>query len=227
MLNQTVKSPSSKEVALDLLNIKNSMIDDADKIITFLAIRRNKLQGMKPLWFLINEICTCLITKKQCAAMTLTNHLLESSIKLALILWNADLKDADSTKDFAVMYKDEIKDYQGKEMSENLTSALECELITKKEYKDLSELKLEYRHHISHASNNKYIRNVKTTIMTYDTATSESSEKQVGVTGNPILNLLAQESFMRQNAEGYFMHVYSYIMIWDAKIHQHYLSKNK
>lgn len=41
MLNQTVKSPSSKEVAVDLLNIKNSMIDDADKIITFLAIRRN------------------------------------------------------------------------------------------------------------------------------------------------------------------------------------------
>ena len=227
MLKQTVKSPSAKEVAEDMLKIKNDMIDDVDKIITFLAIRRNKLQGLKPLCFLINEICECLITNKQCAAMTLTNHLLESSIKLALILWSATLRGVDETKDFEVMYKDEIKNYQGKEMSENLTSALECKLITEEEYKDLSELKLEYRHHISHASNNKYVRNAKTTIMTYDTATSESSEKEVGVTGNPILNLLAQESFMRQNAEGFFMHVYSYIMIWDAKIHQHYLFKNK
>ena len=227
MQEQKIKSPSTKEVVEDLLKIKNGTIDDVDKIITFLAIRRNKLQGMKPLWFLINEICECLITNKQCAAMTLTNHLLEASIKLALILWNADIREVDETKDFEVMYKEEIKDYQGKEMSENLASALESKLISDEEYKDLSELKLEYRHHISHASNNKYIRSARTMIMTYDAATSESSEKEVSVTGNPILNLLAQESFMRQNAEGYFMHVYSYIMTWDAKIHQHYLSKNR
>ena len=100
MQEQKIKSPSTKEVVEDLLKIKNGTIDDVDKIITFLAIRRNKLQGMKPLWFLINEICECLITNKQCAAMTLTNHLLEASIKLALILWNADIREVDETKDF-------------------------------------------------------------------------------------------------------------------------------
>ena len=220
-----IQSPSIKETVENLLMIKGDINNDAEKVISFLAVKRNKLQGLKPLWFIINEICDCLITNKQCAAMTLTNHLLESSIKLSLILWKANLRGIDESKDFEAMYKDEIKEIQGKEMSGNLSSALDNGLISEEEYKDLSELKLEYRHHISHASNNKYIRDAKTIIMTYDTLKSESSEKEVGIIGHPLLNLLAQESFMRQNAERYFMHVYSYIMEWDKKIHEQRMKK--
>lgn len=85
----TIPSPTAEEVKDTLLKIKGEMLNDSEKIVTLIAIKYNKLSGLKPLWFVINEICDCLIMNKQCAAMTLTNHLLESSLKLSLILWKA------------------------------------------------------------------------------------------------------------------------------------------
>ena len=81
--------PTNEEVEEVLLNIKGETIVDNKQLITIIAIKRNMLSYLKPLWFVVNEICDCLIINKQCAAMTLTNHLFESSLKLSLILWKA------------------------------------------------------------------------------------------------------------------------------------------
>ena len=159
--------------------------------------------------------------------MTLTNHLFESSLKLSLILWKAYGKPFDCTKDFETMYKDEVKTYIGKKMGENLKFAIEENMINNDEYKDLSDLMLEYRDHIDHASNNKYIRESRTIIATYDFSTKETTENlNATVIGNPLLYLNTQESFMRKAAYGYFTHVYSYVMKWDKMLDERYIRNN-
>lgn len=208
-------SPTTEEVKNTLLEIKTNMLSGSEKITTLVAIKYNKLSLLKPLWFLINEICECLILNKQCAAMTLTNHLLESSLKLTLILFSKDRDNIDETADFDTMYADEISDFQGAKMKDNLKVAKEKNIIDEDERNDLQNMMLEYRHHISHASNNKYVRNAKTKIWIYDYSTANTSEKEVGVMGNPSLNMLALEQFMRQKAFNYFTHVYAYIAKWD------------
>ena len=153
----TIPSPTAEEVKDSLMKIKGEMLENSEKIVTLIAIKYNKLSRLKPLWYVINEICDCLIMNKQCAAMTLTNHLLESSLKLSLILWKAYENPHDNSKDFETMYKKEVKMYIGKKMGENLKYATEENMINNDEFKDLSDLMLEYRDHIDHASNNKYI----------------------------------------------------------------------
>ena len=219
--------PTNEEVEEVLLNIKGETIVDNKQLITIIAIKRNMLSYLKPLWFVVNEICDCLIINKQCAAMTLTNHLLESSLKLSLILWKAYGKPFDCTKDFETMYKDEVKTYIGKKMGENLKFAIEENMINNDEFKDLSDLMLEYRDHIDHDSNNKYIRESRTIIATYDFSTKETTENlNATVIGNPSLYLNTQESFMRKAAYGYFTHVYSYVMKWDKMLDERYIRNN-
>ena len=81
------------------------------------------------------------------------------------------------------------------------------------------DLMLEYRDHIDHASNNKYIREARTIIATYDFSTKETTENlNATVIGNPLLYLNTQECFMRKAAYGYLTHVYSYVFKWDKMI---------
>ena len=220
MHEQILKSPSAKELREDLLKIKSDMIDDENKIITLIAIKRNLLYSLKPIWYIVNEVCDCLILKKECASMTLTNHLFESSLKLFLILWKTNKKGTNETDNFEDMYKDEIRFFRKNKMKENLKYALNEQLLTKQEFVDLSNLMIEYRDNVSHGSSNSFVRGAKTFLISYDFATKESEEKTVGVLGNPWLNQQAQEFFMRKKAYEYFTHIYKYIMKWDKMLHE-------
>ena len=217
-MNKTViPPPTVEQVKESLLKIKGEMLGDSQELTTLIAIKYNKLTELKPLWFIIDEICDCLILNKQCAAMTLTNHLLESSLKLTLVLFCKE-KSIEGIEDFDTLYKKEIENFQGDTMKNNLKVAKEKNIINEDDYKDLCKMMIEYRHHISHASNNKYIREARTKIWSYDFFDSSTYEKEVGVTGNPQLNLSALELFMRQEAFRYFTHVYMYITKWDKII---------
>lgn len=223
----TIPFPTAELVKKSLLKIKCEMLEDSEKVIALIAIKHNKLYRLQPLWFVINEICDCLIMNKQCAAITLTNHLLESSLKLSLILWKAYESPFDNSKDFETMFKKEVKMYIGKKMGENLDFALEGKLISNDEHQYLTTLMLEYRDHIDHASNNKYIRDMRTIIATYDFATKESTENlNARVTNNPLLYLNSQENFMRKYAYDYFSRVYYQILKWDKMIHDRYTQNN-
>lgn len=221
MQKPILKHPSNKEISEDLLKIKSDMIADADKIVTLIAIKRNILGNLNPIWYIVNEICDCLILKKECAAITLTNHLFESSLKLFLVLCEGNKKTTERSGNFEDMYKKEIRFFQKNKMKENLKYALDEKLITEEEHKELFGLMIEYRDNISHDSSNSYVRGAKTILLSYDFATKESEEKTVGVLGNPWLNQKAKELFMRKKAYEYFTHVYMYIMKWDKMIQEH------
>lgn len=210
-------------------NIINIKIEKNEaRVSQLLAVQKTYLRGLRPLMSIVCEICDCLIINKQCAAMTLTNHLLESSLKLSLILWKANEKPFDNVRAFEKIYEKEVKLYMGNMLSRNIKLALEETLINDIEGKELTELMLEYRNHIDHASNNKYVRGVETIIATLNLSTGESTENlNAKVTGNPLLYLNAQEGFMRAYAYDYFMRVFSYIMKWDNKIHERYIQNNK
>lgn len=107
-MNKTViPPPTVEQVKESLLKIKGEMLGDSQELTTLIAIKYNKLTELKPLWFIIDEICDCLILNKQCAAMTLTNHLLESSLKLTLVLFCKE-KSIEGIEDFDTLYKKEI-----------------------------------------------------------------------------------------------------------------------
>lgn len=228
MIKQLINTTTAKEVSDYLLAIKNDINCDFEIILKLLRVKKTTLKGLRPLEFIINEICDCLVLNKQCAATTLTNYLLESSLKLSLIYWKAYEKPFDNKKDFEMMYIYEVEKYIGKEMSKILNFAFEEHLIDINDMNDLKKLMLEYRNHIDHASNNKSIRNLRIPIATLDLNTNESTENlNAKVTGNPLLYLIAQEDFMRINAYDYFMHVFSYILKWDDMLHERYNKINK
>lgn len=220
MQKPILRTPSDKEISEELMKIRSELIENTDKIVTLIAIKRNILGNLKPICYIVNEICDCLILKKECAAITLTNHLFESSLKLFLTICKASERIIDKSDGFEDMYKEEIRFFQKNKMKENLKYALNKNLITEEEYKDLFNLMIEYRDNISHDSSNSFVRGAKTVVLSYDFATKESKEKIVGVLGNPWLNQQAKESFMRKNAYEYFTHIYMYIMKWDMRIQE-------
>lgn len=223
MEKQIINAPSSKEIIDNLLHVKSEMNSNTEEIIHLVSVKHIKLNGLRPLKSIIDEICDCIILNKQCAAITLTNYLLEATLKLSLILWKAHEKPFDNTKSFEAIYENEVKLFIGKEMSKNIASALEEKLIDEEEKDDLEEMMIEYRNHIDHASNNTIIRNARTMVATWDLRTNKTNENlNAKITGNPMLYISAQIEFMRECAYNYFMHVVSYILKWDKMLHERY-----
>jgi len=107
-----------------------------------------------------DEICKCIICGLNQAAMTLTNHLLEASLKKCLAMRysiankkpNNDLKDA---------FKDGITKFDSKNLFQTIDSAFEQELINEEQKKRLLEFKDKFRNPYSHATSAKIFEEKK------------------------------------------------------------------
>lgn len=140
----------------------NSFIKDLNENISSnypkIATIFNLEYGYPELDPLRDEICKCLICGLYQASITLTNHLLESSLKKCLaIKYSIDNKDNNS--ELENVFKDGIAIYDKCKLSETINKACSNGLIAKEQKKQLNKFREEYRNPYSHAESAKIFNN--------------------------------------------------------------------
>ena len=114
--------------------------------------------GWPELDTLRDEICICITFGLSQAAITLTNHLLENLLKLALIIKCGNkIKQSEEDIEGRVItaliekYKDCIEKYNGKSLSTTINLARKEGLISKEQKKQLHQFREIFRNAYSHA----------------------------------------------------------------------------
>lgn len=102
------------------------------------------------------EVCECLICGLNLAAITLTNHLLEASLKTCLT-WKHSLDNKDNNLGFKDVFK--VPEYDNMDMQATINKACTLGLISKEQKKLLNKFRDMYRNAYSHASASKTFGN--------------------------------------------------------------------
>lgn len=107
-----------------------------------------------------DEICKCIICGLNQAAITLTNHLLEASLKKCLAM-KYSITNKKAIVDLKDAFKDGIIKFDSKNLFQTIDKASEQDLITKEQKKRLLEFKDKFRNPYSHATSAKIFEEAK------------------------------------------------------------------
>lgn len=212
---------SDEEVA-KRMKIAISLESDINIRMLLMNLSNTRLRVLTPLSSDIQEICDCYFLKKYMAALTLTNLLFETMVKLTLVYHEADGRTLDDGYEFEDIYEEELTKYGRKNLGENIENLYKKHIITEKDRDRLLDLKDLFRNPYSHGSNNQYIENATTTIYKGQLGSNDIKECKVSVTGNPDILLDARRSFVKQMGLGYFAELVTYIENLDNKLHKLY-----
>ena len=190
-------------------------------------LMETKLTLLKSLYPILAEICSCFYLQKNMAAVTLTNHLLESAIKFALVFKEGNGKTFDDPAKMDTLFEKECKMYMYEDMGKNIGTLYKKGMITKEQQKRLIQFKNLYRNAYSHASNNAFVEQASTSIVIGDFLNPDYIEnKQAKVAYNLLLLVNARMDFINRTGFSYFQEVVNLMVILDRQIHQLY-EKNK
>lgn len=229
LMNVTIRTKRrDAEEIKRILGDVGSMQTCCVKLQCFLCdLMETKLTLLKPLFPILAEICSCFYLQKNMAAVTLTNHLLESAIKFALVFKEGNGKTFDDPAKMDTLFEKECKMYMYEDMGKNIGTLYKKGMITKEQQKRLIQFKNLYRNAYSHASNNAFVEQASTPIVIGDLSNPNYIEnKQAKVACNPLLLVNARIDFINRTGISYFQEVVNLIMQLDGQLHQLY-EKNK
>lgn len=163
-----------------------------------------------------NEICKCIICGFYQASVTLTNHLLESVLKKALII-NEASKNKTEQSDITNVFDEATKKYANKDLDFTINQACRKGLIDKDEKNTLHKFREQYRNAFSHADPLKTFKGISipaTKFTTSDLHNPEEFFKRVFedkpnthlyVENNIIIQGLTQSIKAKNEAVPYFL----------------------
>ena len=163
-----------------------------------------------------NEVCKCLICGLHQAAITLTNHLLESVLKKSLII-DESAKNKTEQCDITNVFDDATKKYANKNLDFTINQACRKGLINKEEKNILHGFREQYRNAFSHADPQKTFSGVSipaTIFTTKDLDNPEEFFKRaftdkpnviLSAENNVIIQGLMQSSKAEDEAMDYFL----------------------
>lgn len=195
---------------------------DKNTRLLIMNLSNTQLRILKSLLPDIQEICDCLFLQKYMAAITLTNLLFETMVKLTLVYHEANGRTMDDGYDFENRYETELNKYGEKNLGENIAILYKKKIITSEERDRLCYLKNSFRNPYSHGSNNKYVESAKTKLYEGHLGSNEIKECIATVKGNPYLLLDARRTFIRQYGLGYFAEIVNYITTFDKELQKLY-----
>lgn len=191
---------------------------DTNTRLLLMNLSSTRLFILKSLLPDIQEICDCLFLQKYMAAITLTNLLFETMVKLTLVYHEANGRTLDDGYDFENIYEKELDKYGKMDLRKNIKTLHEKDIITSEVRDRLFYLKNSFRNPYSHGSNNKYVENATKELYEGHLGSNEIKESIAPVTGNPYLLLDARRSFVRQYGLGYFAEIVNYITTFDKEL---------
>ena len=202
-----------------------SVESDTNTRLLLMNLSNTQLRILKSLLPDIQEICDCLFLQKYMAAITLTNLLFETMVKLTLVYNEANGRTLDDGYEFENIYEKELNKYGKKNLGENIETLYIKNAITSEQRDKLLELKNIFRNPYSHGSNNKYVESATTKLYEGHLGSDEIKESKVTVTGNPHLLLDARRTFIKKYGLAYFIEIVKYISNFDKKIQDLYPKK--
>ena len=202
-----------------------SVESDTNTRLLLMNLSNTQLRILKSLLPDIQEICDCLFLQKYMAAITLTNLLFETMVKLTLVYNEANGRTLDDGYEFDNIYENELNKYGKKNLGENIETLYIKNAITSEQRDKLLELKNIFRNPYSHGSNNKYVESATTKLYEGHLGSDEIKESKVTVTGNPHLLLDARRTFIKKYGLAYFIEIVKYISNFDKKIQDLYPKK--
>ena len=204
-----------------------SLESDVNKRMLLTNLSHTRLRVLNSLSSDIQEICDCLFLKKYMAALTLTNLLFETMVRLTLVYHEADGRTIDDGYEFENIYLEELNQYEKKNLGENIETLYKKGIITIDGKNRLLDLKDLFRNPYSHGSNNHYIENATTTIYKGQLGSEKIEECKVNVTGNPDILLDARRTFVKRMGLSYFVELVTYIEILDKELRKLYNKSDK
>ncbi|MDE7433147.1 MAG: hypothetical protein K2N34_14705 [Lachnospiraceae bacterium] len=225
-INYKGKKYSDEEVS-KRIETAISVESDVNTRILLMNLSNIRLSVLNSLSSDIQEICDCLFLKKYMAALTLTNLLFETMVKLTLVCHEADGRTVDDGYEFENIYEDELNKYGKKNLGENIEALYKKDIITVEVRDRLLDLKDLFRNPYSHGSNNLYVENATTTIYKGQLGSNDIEECKVPVTGNPAILLDARRAFVKRWGLSYFVELVIYIEMLDKELHKLYNKRFK
>ncbi len=158
-----------------------------------------------------DEISKCIICGLHQAAITLTNHFLETSLKKCLIYKHVIITTKGKELKISQLFQDGIKKYDNNksDLSKSINAACSNGLITKDQKKLLHRYRESFRNSYSHASSEKLFKDVTIKgkeISSTDEIFSETNE-ELNVFDIPIIQGIVQYELAKKESLGYFENI--------------------
>ena len=217
-LSYSLRMVSEENVKRQLEEIKQKVVlDDNTRILIY--VKNAELHVLSHLKPIIAEICECLICKCNQAAITLTNHLFENTLKQTLIIWDSQGRSFSNNQLIEDTFKEEVEKYDDNNIEPNINLCRNKGIITKEEASQLKMLKNKFRDPMSHASYTKLFTNAQMPIWRTSLGNPKSlKEEIVNISMVPIFATFAQVEFAKINAERYFLEIYAMVNNLDKKL---------
>lgn len=163
-----------------------------------------------------SEVCKCIICGLNQAVITLTNHLLESVLKKALII-EESAKNKTVQSDITNVFDNATAQFASKNLYENIEQAYTIGLITEEEKETLHNCRKDYRNAFSHADPQKTFLGISipaTILTTKDLdnpeeflrkAFADKPNVSLSAENNVIIQGLIQSIKAEQEAMNYFL----------------------
>ncbi|MDR1896579.1 MAG: hypothetical protein LBR10_07305 [Prevotellaceae bacterium] len=164
------------------------------------------------------EICKCLVCGLNQAAITLTNHLLEMSLKTCLI-FKYSKKNKGTNTDVFDWFDEGVKKYDSIDLGQSINAACSVGLLTKPQKLRLYDFREQFRNAFSHGSLEKTFGDITAPVKVITTkdfnsieelgkiAFDRNKDKSVKLTKLPMFRGIAQAMFAQQNSIPYFMEI--------------------
>lgn len=169
----------------------------------------------------------CLITESYIASITLTNHILERLLKLALIQNYVGLKPAKDMKTFAIMYEVPHKLYSDKTLGNTIDHCKKEGLITQTQRDFLYDyIRETIRNGFSHSDTDKVFKAAPDESIVYHQNLTEPINPQpmtMNLKLNPSIQSIHLFDFAKDAAPKYFDYVFELM----KSIEQELLNRNK
>ena len=162
-----------------------------------------------------SEVCKCLICGFYQAAITLTNHLLESVLKKALII-DESARNKTKNSDICNIFDESTNKYTSKNLKYTIEQARIKMLITKEEAKTLDGFRDKYRNSFSHADSQKTFKGISIPVTKIAITDQDSFDDILSkVFASPNISISAENNVLFQGviqgimaerqATGYFL----------------------
>ncbi|SEM14187.1 hypothetical protein SAMN04488008_11028 [Maribacter orientalis] len=167
------------------------------------------------------EICYCIFFGLNQAAITLTNHLLEDTLKTGLLYSEYGVKLLNDLNDMDTFYKDGLDKYNGLDLSGTINRSCSKGLISKEEKKILHEFRERLRNGFSHSDSRKIFKDIKVPFWMgsfRDIDEEKLNFKECSISDIPQFQGLAKSELAKNHSFHYFNCVYGILKKIEKKL---------
>jgi len=215
----TEEEENIKSYAIELIKNKlNFTSNDVIKMKPYLEYNLTVFDNLKEVR---TEICYCILLDLHQAAITLTNHLLENTLKTGLIYNEYGFKMIDDFNQMDMNYKEGLNKYNRLDLQNTINQSCSKGLITKQEKKVLNKFRERFRNGFSHSDSRKILKDIKIPLWMgkFDNKENEPLQHiECNISEVPQLFGIAKAELAKNNSFNYFSSVFSVLKNIEDKL---------